>query len=189
MTRADESRPGRRCRPASPSRSLRSGRTCCPWRRRCAPTDACTKPRAIPDASAIRDRPVQRAVGPGPGPLIRKSPNTWPTPFVVSTRLQARMVSAPASRGSELTDVPVYVAFVAWNVSPPVTEHVTWFRRETFCAAKVALAACTDVGLRAARYAGGRERRGHDQPQQRESLPCHRSLLVAVVSGRSRNKA
>jgi hypothetical protein len=44
----------------------------------------------------------------------------------------------------------VYVAFVAWNVSPPVTEHVTWLRFETVGALKVALAACMDVGLRAA---------------------------------------
>ena len=78
---------------------------------------------------------------------MRKLPNTWPTPFVVSTRLQARIVSAPASRGSELNDVPLYVAFVAWNVSPPVTEHVTWLSCETSVAVKVALAACTDVVL------------------------------------------
>jgi hypothetical protein len=34
---------------------------------------------------------------------------------------------------------------VAWNVSPPVTEQVTWDLFDTVGALKVALAACTDV--------------------------------------------
>ena len=55
----------------------------------------------------------------------------------------------------ELDDVPVYVALVAWNVSPPLTEHVVSECCETFVASNVALAACTD-GARcpAARDAG-----------------------------------
>src|SRR5438067_10054270 len=70
-------------------------------------------------------------------------------PLVVSTRLQARILSAPASRGSELVASPVYTALVAWNVSPPLTEHVTWYWCETVVAAKVALAASTDGPLSA----------------------------------------
>src|SRR5207342_3322566 len=114
------------------------------------PQSCLTKPRAMPDASPFAIAPFSEPCAAVPGPLMRKSPNTWPTPLVVSTRLQAWIVSAPASRVSVLVEVPVYVALVAWNVSPPVTEHVTWLRFETVGALKVALAACTDVGLRAA---------------------------------------
>jgi hypothetical protein len=81
--------------------------------------------------------------------MIRNRPNTWPRPLVVSTRLQARIVIAPLSRGSELVAVPVYVALVASNVSPPLTEHVTWYFCETVAASKVALVACRDGCLNA----------------------------------------
>src|SRR5262245_2874023 len=73
-----------------------------------------------------------------------QKPNRWPTLFVVSTRLQARIVRAPASRGSELDAVPVYVALVAWKVSPPLTEQVATECCTTVVASNVALAALTD---------------------------------------------
>jgi hypothetical protein len=73
-----------------------------------------------------------------------QSPYRCPTPFVVSTRLQARIVRAPASRGSELDAVPVYVALVAWKVSPPLTEHVATECCATVVASNVAFAAFTD---------------------------------------------
>ena len=122
MNPAPAVRAAQRARP----RSLRSDRTRCRAMRRSAPTCASrSRGRARRPRRSRSPRSACRAPE-CPGPLIRKLPNTWPTPFVVSTRLQARIVSAPASRGSELVAVPVYVAFVAWNVSPPVTEHVTW---------------------------------------------------------------
>ena len=120
---------------------------------------------------------------------MRNRPNTWPTPFVVSTRLQARIVSAPASRGSELNDEPEYVASVAWNVSPPVTEHVTWDMFETVVAANVALAACTDVVRPWAAATPAAESATATITPNRTSrfLDMVVPLLVAVISGRSRN--
>jgi len=84
-------------------------------------TKPLASPDALPPAMAALSVPWARWL---PAPTMRKLPNRWPTPFVVSTRLQARIVSAPARRGSALAAVPEYVALVAWNVSPPLTEHV-----------------------------------------------------------------
>ena len=69
---------------------------------------------------------------------------------MVSTRLQARIVSAPARRGSALVAVPEYVALVAWNVSPPLTEHVVSECCVTVVALNVAVTDCTDGAPRCA---------------------------------------
>src|SRR5262249_49378414 len=98
-------------------------------------------PEALPPAIAALSVPWARAL---PAPLIRNVPNRWPTPFVVSTRLHAWIVSVPASRGSELVAVPVYMALVAWNVSPPLTEHVVSECCVPVVASNFALTADTD---------------------------------------------
>src|SRR5436305_1716041 len=112
-------------------------------------------PDALPPASAAFIVPCARV----PAPLMWKIPKTCPTPFVVSTRLHARILSAPAKRGSELDDAPVYVAIVAWNVSPPETEQVSWDLFETVDAGEVAVAPWPGVAQpRAAATAGARGR-------------------------------
>src|SRR4051794_23778446 len=99
---------------------------------------------------SIRDRPVQRAVRSGARSLdaevaehmadavrrVHQAPG--------ADRERPREPRVGAHRRSPVCRL------LAWNVSPPVTEHVTWLSCETSVAAKVALAACTDVGLRAA---------------------------------------
>src|SRR3954454_23019990 len=147
-------------------------------------------PDALPPASAAFIVPCARV----PAPLMWKIPKTCPTPFVVSTRLHARILSAPARRGSELDDAPVYVAIVAWNVSPPETEQVTWDLFETVVAAKVALAAWTDVALPAG-TAGPRPRAAATPAAESATATINPSnasrfldmvpLLVVLISGRS----
>ena len=149
-----------------------------------------TKPRAMPEAFPLAKAAFSVPCAPVPAPLMRKMPYTWPTPFVVSTRLQARIVSAPASLGSLLDASPVYVALVAWNVSPPVTEHVTWLTFETVVAAKLALAACTDVPLPcAAATPAAVSDAATTSPKSANRFLDMVSLLVGVISGRIRNKA
>src|SRR5579862_426699 len=102
-----------------------------------------TKPFASPDALPSESAALSVPRAAVLVPLIRKMPYTCPTPFDVSTRLQARIVRSPARRGSALDAVPVYVARVASNVSPPVTEHVTWYCCDTVVASNVADVLCT----------------------------------------------
>src|SRR3954471_11094475 len=149
-----------------------------------------TNPRAIPDALPLASAAFSVPCARVPAPLMWKRPKTWPTPFVVSTRLHARILSAPARRGSELDDAPVYVAIVAWNVSPPETEQVTWDLFETVAAAKVALAAWTDVALpRAAATPAAESATATINPSNASRFLDMVPLLVVLISGRSRNRA
>src|SRR5579884_130498 len=84
-------------------------------------TLAITEPFAVPPETAALSEPW----APTPlAPWMRNTPATRPSPLVVSTRLSARIVKVPLRRGSLLVEVPVYVASVVANVSPPLTVHV-----------------------------------------------------------------
>ena len=108
----------------------RAGREACVRVERAAhrgddpPHCACTKPRAIPDASPFAIAPFSVPCGPGALALDPEAAERRGRRRVVSTRLPARIVSAPLRRASELVDVPGVRGERRGNVSLPLTVQV-----------------------------------------------------------------
>ena len=94
-------------------------------------TVATVEPFALPSATAALIEP--RAPSPAAFRMW-KTPTTRPRPEFVSRRLTARTLNVPLRRGSLLVAVPVYVAIVVANVSPPSTVHVVRRAFETVVA-------------------------------------------------------